>query len=82
MSTAKTVTVDGSGKKVVDVEGERLEVTPLGAGCEVGRSCVIVRAGRSPRRGESKATTGSGCEGKGCGRGGRAIGGGATWRRL
>merc|ERR1719506_728359 len=41
MSATKTVTVDGKAK-VVDVEGERLEVTPLGAGCEVGRSCVIV----------------------------------------
>lgn len=32
----------GTTKKV-EVDGDLLEITPLGAGCEVGRSCVVMK---------------------------------------
>lgn len=39
---AAPLLLTGTSRKV-DVDGDMLEVTPLGSGSEVGRSCVIVR---------------------------------------
>ena len=36
-------TVVGSRKRLVEVEGDLMEITPLGAGQEVGRSCVLLK---------------------------------------
>ena len=33
----------GTKKRLVDVEGDMMEITPLGAGQEVGRSCVLLK---------------------------------------
>ena len=29
--------------KKIDINGENLEILPIGAGCEVGRSCIIIK---------------------------------------
>ncbi|PFH34815.1 cleavage and polyadenylation specifity factor protein [Besnoitia besnoiti] len=43
-SSAATVHIDASAKRRRLLLGEDwVEITPLGAGCEVGRSCVVVR---------------------------------------
>mmetsp|Transcript_19315 Transcript_19315/g.56147 ORF Transcript_19315/g.56147 Transcript_19315/m.56147 type:complete len:693 (+) Transcript_19315:149-2227(+) len=40
---AATISAGGGTARKLEVDGDVLEITPLGAGNEVGRSCVVVR---------------------------------------
>ena len=39
----QTIINDLSKVQRINIEGEELEIQPIGAGCEVGRSCIIIK---------------------------------------
>ncbi len=38
-----TIINDLTKTQKINIEGEELEIQPIGSGCEVGRSCIILK---------------------------------------